>query len=229
MGDDDYIWQRWLISVVILFLICQSGFAVNDFKYGSKVMAYDIDESRALSIPDTTPAFGFWDVGVAGFDPGDPVYLDFGANGLIDENDLRLTPFGDLTPGTKVSKLDNDCGQLLDPFSRNAAPSYFDVFGDGAYSIEDPVYLDTYPFNRVNANDIRITSYLGYLAGSRVAETDADNNMPTVVLPGIISFYNTNGNIDSSGDAIYDAGDVVYIDAQSPRGMVTVNDIRITI
>jgi hypothetical protein len=53
--------------------------------------------------------------------------------------------------------------------------------------------------------------------------------MPAAVLPGIISFYNTNGNIDSSGDAIYDAGDLVYIDVQSPRGIVTVNDIRMTV
>jgi len=229
MGDAVHIRYRLLIVVSFLLLICQNGLAAGDFEYGSKVMTYDVDESRVLCTPDPTPVFGFWDVGVSGFDPGDPVYLDFGSDGLINENDLRLTPFGDLPPGTKVSKVDNDCGQALDPFSRSASPSYVDANGDGAYSLEDPVYLDAYPAGRVNANDIRITSYLGYISGSRVAETDDDNNMPTLVLPGIISFYNTFGNIDSSGDAIYDIDDIVYIDVQSPRGTVTVNDIRIAI
>jgi hypothetical protein len=216
-----------LISIILLLLGCHPAFAEDNFKYGSKVLTNDLDESRALTT--LTPTFGYWDAGTTGlFDPGDIVYVDFDSNGLVDENDLRLTPFGNLPAGSQVTKVDNDCGKTLTSFKPPAVPSYFDVYGDGAYSISDPVYLDVCP-SGINANDIRITSYQGYAAGSRVKDSDSDNTMPTKVLPGVLSFYNTNGDINSLGAAVYGASDVVYLDVQLPFGTVTMNDIRMTI
>ena len=223
------MWYIIITLLALLFVICPQSLANDGFTYGSKVMANDLDESRSLCALDPPLAFGYWDVGLTGFDPGDPVYIDFDANGCVDEYDLRLTPFGEIPAGTQVSKVDNDCGKLLSSFVCLAVPAYFDVNGDGAYSLEDPGYLDAYPSGRINANDVRITSYQGYPAGSRVRDSDTDNGMPTSILPGVLSFYNYNGNIDPSGNAIYDGGDIVYIDTQAPWETVTINDVRMSV
>lgn len=213
-----------LISAILLLVVCPPA---DGFKYGSKVMANDLDESRALAI--LTPTFGYWDVSTTGlFDPGDTVYVDFNSNFMVDENDLRLTPFGNLPAGTQVTKVDNDCGKTITKFIPPAYPSYFDIHGDEAYSLDDPVYLDVCP-SGINANDIRISGYQGYAAGSRVKDSDSDNTMPTAILPGFLSFFNNNGNVNRLGTGVYDAGDVVYIDVQLPFGIITINDIRMSI
>jgi hypothetical protein len=80
----------------------------------------------------------------------------------------------------------------------------------------------------VTSGDIRLTSYMGYEAGSRVRDSDLDSGKPTTLLPGILDFYNSNGNINNAGFAIYDTGDLIYLDTQSPFLIVTINDVRLS-
>ncbi|MHC1631544.1 MAG: hypothetical protein ACXQT4_04530 [Methanotrichaceae archaeon] len=231
---DDIHFSRILLLILGLALVASSVvLAADELEYGSKVKFGDTDESRALSPFYMGPEFAFWDVGTPDlFDPEDPVYINIDpTDDTISENDVRLTPFGILTAGSQVSKVDNDCGQKLTKFGTGKVPRvelrYLDVNGDGAYSLEDPIYLDVNP-GTVNSNDVRITSYKGNPAGSRVKESDTDNGLPTSTLPGKLSFFN-NGDINNGGFAIYGRGDRVYIDTQDPFYIVTINDVRMVI
>jgi hypothetical protein len=85
---------------------------------------------------------------------------------------------------------------------------YFDVKRSKSYSLDDPVYLNINP-GTVTSGDIRLTSYMGYEAGSRVRDSDLDSGKPTTILSGTLTFYNANGNINNGGWAIYDAGDMI--------------------
>jgi hypothetical protein len=134
-----------------------------------------------------------------------------------------------------VKSTDSDHDKELKKFGEGRVPvaelRYFDVDGDKAYSIDDPVYLE---FNHgfVTAGDVRITSYGTshdyYEAGSRVRDSDADSDKPTLTLPGMLCFYNADGDINNAGWAIYGAGDSIYLDTQYPFYSVTPNDIRMT-
>ena len=63
----------------------------------------------------------------------------------------------------------------------------------------------------------------------RVRDSDLDSVKPTMILPGKLTFYNANGNINNGGWAIYDAGDSIYLATRYPFSAVTINDIRISI
>ncbi len=234
-------WHHFLSRAVLLtlLLIFITSTAVSDGElgrlvYGSKVVGSDVDEARALSPFYMGPEFAFWDVGIRGiFDPDDPVYVNIvPSDDEVSENDVRLTSFGEFPPGSLVSKADNDIGKTLTKFGTGtippAEPRYLDVSGDKAYSLEDPIYLDVDP-GKINANDLRITGYKGYPAGSRVADSDLDNDLPTSTLPVMLSFFNANGNINNGGFAIYDGRDRVYMDTQYPFYMITINDVRLSI
>ncbi len=197
-------------------------------------MPFDEDESRALSAFPTTPVFAYADAGILGvFDKEDPVYIHVDpSDDTVNENDLRLTPFKSYPAGSQVRLGDQDYGYKLKLFGISGMPGaqlvYFDVDGDGVYSLEDPVYLDVGPeYGRIDAGDVRITSYLIYPAGTRVRDSDEDNDKPAPILPGVLSFMNLNGNINSFGLAIYDQNDRIYVDMQYPFYTVTVNDIRL--
>ena len=99
--------------------------------------------------------------------------------------------------------------------------------GDKAYSIDDPVYLE---FNHgfVTAGDVRIVGYDNCSPGSRVRDSDPDSNKPTSTLPGMLCFYNADGDINNAGWAIYGAEDSIYLDTQYPFYTVTLNDIRMS-
>jgi hypothetical protein len=223
-----------LLMLVLALVASSASWAQEEMQYGSKVMWNDIDESGALSPFYMGPEFAFWDGGIRGvFDPEDPVYINIDpTDDEVSENDVRLAPFGELPAGSQVAKADNDIGQPLTKFGTGTTPRaelrFMDVNGDRAYSLNDPIYLNVVP-GEINSNDVRITNYQGYSAGSRVADSDLDNGLSTSTLPGMLSFFNANGNINNGGYAIYDRGDVVYMDTQYPFYLVTINDVRMSI
>lgn len=225
---------RLALSMLVLTLVATSAsWAQQEMQYGSKVNWTDIDESRALSPFYMGPEFAFWDGGIGSvFDSDDPVYINIDpTDDVVSENDVRLTWFGILPAGSQVAKADNDIGQPLTKFGTGTTPRaelrFLDVNGDRAYSLNDPIYLNVVP-GKINSGDIRITRYLSYPAGSRVADSDLDNGLPTSTLPGMLSFFNSNGNINNGGYAIYDRGDIVYMDTQYPFYVVTINDVRMS-
>lgn len=206
-------------------------------EYGSKVMLGDPDEAKSLSPFYAGPEFAFIDLNDNGiFEPTDPVYININsADGVVSENDVRVTPFGDFPPGSQVRAVDPDHDKTLIRFGTYRYPAaelrFFDMDGDKSYSIIDPVYIDLNP-GIVSAGDIRITGYpldgpMIYPPGSRVRDSDMDSDKPTSTLPGMLSFYNANGNINNGGWGIYDTGDVIYMDTQYPFNTITVNDIRL--
>ncbi len=226
---------RTALLVLVLALAATSASGNGDqFHYGSKVMVNDMDESRALSPFYMGPEFAFWDGGIVGvFDREDVVYINIDpTSDVVGENDIRLTPFGDLPAGSQVAKADNDIGKPLTKFGTTTTPRaelrFLDTGGDRAYNLDDPIYLNVVP-GEINSNDVRITNYKGFPAGSRVNDTDPDNGLKTSTLPGMLSFFNTNGNINNGGYAIYDRGDIVYMDTQFPFYVVTINDVRMSI
>ncbi|MBN1324047.1 MAG: hypothetical protein JW986_08665 [Methanotrichaceae archaeon] len=222
-----------IIALLLLFISALPSAADDELKYGSKVLWHDVDEARPLCPFYAGPEFAFVDAGIRGiFDPEDPVYVNIDArDSQVNENDVRLTPFGSIPAGTQVRIDDPDYGYKLSRFGIMGFPAaemrYFDVDGDMAYSLDDPVYLDIKP-GVVNAGDIRINGYLGYEAGGRVRDAQADSDKPTLTLPGMLSFFNANGNINNGGWGIYDYGDLVYMDTQYPFYEVTINDVRLT-
>lgn len=223
---------------ILLFLISMAASAED---CGSKVQSGDFDESRALSPFNSGPEFAFIDVNNNGmFEPGDPVYINiYPADCIVSENDVRVTPFQNelLYPaGSQVRATDPDHDKQLIRFATSRYPPaelrYFDMDGDKTYSIIDSVYLDLNP-GTVSAGDIRISGYpldgpIIYAPGTRVRDADLDSDKPTTTLPGMLSFYNANGNINNGGWAIYDTGDVIYMDTQYPFNAVTINDIRMS-
>ena len=226
--------HRLALLAVVFILLSFSAIAQDVFRFGSKVEPHDTDESKALSLFYVDPEFAFYDGNSRGlFEPGDPVYIHINPNEpVVNENDVRLTPFGSFPAGSQVNMGDPDLGYPLSHFGNNGSPSaevrYFDVNGSKGYSLDDPVYLNLNP-GTVTSGDIRLTSYMGYEAGSRVRDSDLDSSKPTTILPGKLAFYNANGNINNGGWAIYDAGDRIYLATQYPFSTVTINDIRISI
>ncbi len=229
-----------VLMLMAFLLISSSAVAQN---YGSKVLPGDVDESRALSPFLSGPEFAFIDLDNNGiFDPTDPVYINMNpGDRVVSENDVRVTCFEDCTlfpPGSQVRAVDPDHDKALAEFGTYRYPAaelrYFDMDGDKAYSLNDPIYLDIEP-GKVSAGDIRITGYLEPLdgfemgPGTRVRESDPDSDKSTITLPGMLSFYNANGNINNGGWAIYDTGDLIYIDTQYLFYTVTVNDIRLSL
>jgi hypothetical protein len=238
--------SNWVFLLAVAFFLLQSSaiaqYSGNDqdtFKYGSKVWADDPDEGHALSPFYIGPEFAFIDRNDNGIiQPEDPVYIHIDPTvSKVSENDLRITRFDDFPPGSKVEAGDSDYGVEIKKFGTGRYPAaelrYFDVDGDKAYSINDPVYLDLNP-GSVSAGDIRITGYPlltgvnGYLAGTRVSDSEGDSDKPTSTLPGMLSFYNADGNINNGGWAIYSTADVIYIDTQYPFYSITPNDIRMS-
>jgi hypothetical protein len=222
------------IQLLVVFVILFLPIAIAEVPgYGSKVKSNDTDEGRELFgflAPNAIPNFVIAQTNELW--PEDAVYLSF-CNGIICKNDIRLTRFGNHCPGSQVKPGDPDIGHVSKVI--NMLPRFYDVDGDGLYSLKDPVYLDdpTSP-HVVSAGDIRLTGYLGYPAGTFVREGDSDNGL--LIGPtngwGTPMFYNANGEVDLSGMAIYGSGDKVYLDTTSPLFgslffAVTVNDVRI--
>jgi hypothetical protein len=217
-------------ALVMLFILSpvlsQPGQQILAQADGSKVAAGSLDESLALNA-FRYYEFAFWDDGTPGYDINDPVYLHFNPNyRIVSEGDIRLTPFGNYAASTKVLRTDIDNDKKLTRFA-NAEPRYLEHDGIDGYSLGDPIYLTIRP-GIVSANDVRLASYLGYAAGSKVTDADADQGMPTSTVPGGLSFYNADGNIDNMGQGIYGTQDNIYLDVP-PSNVATVNDVRLSI
>jgi hypothetical protein len=231
-----YLSNYRLALLAMVFILLGSSAIAQDSSahtFGSKVKLSDSDESKALSRFFVDPEFAFYDANIKGiFDSGDPVYIHINpTEPTVSENDVRLTSFGSFPPGSQVRLTDPDVGYPLSQFGSTgfsrAEVRYFDVDGDKAYSLNDPVYLDFNP-GTVTSGDIRLTNYMGYDAGTRVRDSDLDSGKPTTILPGMLNFFNSNGDINNGGYAIYDSGDIIYMDTQAPFLTVTVNDIRLS-
>jgi len=224
-----------LVTVFILLVslaVAQVG-SGGTLWFGSKVQPNDADESKALNRFYVDPEFAFYDGNTRGlFEPEDPVYIHINpADSVVDVNDVRLTQFGIFPAGSQVRITDPDVGYPLSHFGTSgfhrAEVRYFDVDGNKAYNLDYPVYLNFNP-GTVTSGDIRLTSYMGREAGSRVRDSDLDSGKPTTLLPGLLNFYNANGNINNGGFAIYDADDLIYLDTQPPFLTVTINDVRLS-
>jgi len=216
----------------------------------------------------------YWDIGSAPgvYDDKDPVYLQFGAslpfggsaNRIVRDGNIRLTDWGPYLAGSKVKAGDSDIGQQLLPWIPPANPStfvigsgfyYMNVAGGPGYDLGDPVYLKlappALPFI-TSTNDIRITSFDGFPAGSKVSLGDPDAARPLVPLWAIpplpvagqpkaaaprspvarLAFFNANGNVNAAGAPIYDGDDPVYLSIAVAFGPgthpVVPNDIRLS-
>ena len=214
--------------------------------------------------PQNLVFLSYWDVGTTpgSFDNQDVVYLQFGstpagAGRIVRANNIRMTGWGNYPAGSYVNQGDSDIGQQLLPngpapavFPTPTSFAYMEVDGGLGYGLDDPVYikLQGIPVT-TGTNDVRLTPFAGYPAGSMVSNADSDAARPllpfyaTPALPaataggapaatstplGILSFYNANGNIFAipPNQAIYDGGDAVYFDV-TPINVVSPNDIRL--
>ncbi len=226
--------RRPIIQMLAAFVIIILPIAIAEPSgYGSKVKSNNADECRELFgflAPNAVPNFVI--VQTNELWPEDAVYLSF-SNGIIRENDIRITRFGNHCPGSQVKSGDPDIGHVSRAV--NMLPRFYDADADGLYSLKDPIYLDgpNSP-HVVSDGDIRLTGYMDYSAGTFVIEGDSDNGL--LIGPtngwGTPMFYNANGDVDLSGMAIYGSGDKIYLDTTSPLFgslfyAVTVNDVRI--
>jgi hypothetical protein len=148
------------------------------------------------------------------------------------------------TFGTKVQAGDPDVGLPLSPFSLfvGVPPqglfsqvSYWDIgTTPGFYDDQDVTYLQfgngIGPFRLVRANNIRLTGWGTYLAGSYVKPSDSDIGQQLMPLPAYPSVAATGfWYMDVAGGPGYDMADPVYFKAISTPALQTeTNDIRIT-
>lgn len=264
------------ICILLCLAVLASGLAEAQGTYGTKVQAGDPDVGLPLSdfaaigaYPQDNFWISYWDLNADGlYDAQDVPYLQFGstnifppAQRIVRANNIRLAGWGNYPAGSYVSAIDPDVGQQLNtvPPIGYALPSlatvgfyYLNVGGTAGYDMEDPVYLKVLsaPSASLGTNDIRITGYANYPAGSRVSITDSDAGKtlslfkwptgagvggPTLTwtIPqiGSLMFFNANGNIINPPpfSAIFDDGDVVYfhVGAGGAGAAVGPNDIRL--
>lgn len=119
---------------------------------------------------------------------------------------LGLTVASDYAFGTKVYPSDNDLGRLLKNIPDGTAIGFWDIGPNvGVYDGDDIVYLDTPPIGIVSTNDVRLTPFQGYSAGTKVTPNNNDINAPLKSMSAEIRFLNLNGSQS------YDLHDPVYI------------------
>lgn len=249
-----------IIIMIILLGVASCNADTSNYSnmdFGSKVRSGDPDIGHPLEdfvYPQIPATIGYWDIGIVPMipDDADVFYLHFGL-GPIRSNDIRLTPFGELIAGSKVTSNDNDIGKEIVEPNPKWQFKFVDRSGiKGGYDLDDMVYIGAGPIVALptSFNEIRLTS-LGsnLLSGTRVIPTDTDSNLPTITLntapyispPGIgslavIRFYNANGNVISMYNTpIYDDPDPIYLDMPltdplsfGGKGVVSVGDIRLT-
>lgn len=236
-----------IIGVLILILSLNGSVA----QFGSKVISGDVDEGRLLEpFHAGKPHLQYWDVsGDLMYTGEDIVYLDIQGNGWVDLNDIRLTSYGANPAGSKVRDGDNDIGSPLFPMTGPDCGIYFlDLYGfTPGYDQSDPVYIlanaDFLISTRTTINDIRLSEANGLAPGTRVFNFHSDHDkiatpmittfttLPTGTM-ATIRFYNGNGNVDISGNPLYDADDDVYLDISVPDtypfGFVVPNNLRLS-
>jgi hypothetical protein len=270
--------NKLLICILLCLAVLASGQAAAQGTYGTKVQAGDPDIGLPLSnfapigvgVPQNLYYISYWDINANGvYDDQDVPYLQFGttnfpaAQRIVRTNSIRLAGWGAYPPGSYVKASDSDVGQQLNtfpPIGAHALPGafvvgfyYLNVAGSAGYDLDDPVYLKTQapPAATLGTNDIRITGYANFPAGSRVSIADPDagklltafkTDIPLIAQPtggpalsglflqiGSLMFYNANGNVIAPASAIFDDGDVVYfhVGAGGAGAAVGPNDIRL--
>jgi len=201
----------------------------SEYQFGTKVLAGDKDIGRPLfAMPPTD--IRYWNTGAPGYDDSDVVYLVTAPS--VSANDVRLTPFGNLPAGSKVTPADNDIGMPLTLFLPTRAIRFLNLFGSPRYDLNDPVYFSQAAPNSV-VNDVRLNATLGtgLKPGTKVHDFEPDLNLafgaPVLVFPlppGLgLCFFDVNGN------GAYDYWDDVYMNL--PSGFpaeVYVNNIRLS-
>lgn len=228
---------------ISLFLIL-GLVGASEYQFGTKVLAGDKDIGRPLFAMPAGTDIRFWDTGVVpGYDDTDVVYLDVSIAPpapatAIKANDVRLTQFGNLLAGSKVTPSDNDIGMPILPIPGIRAIRYLNLFGSPNYDLSDPVYVSQNAiFSLVNDVRLNATPGTGLKPGTKVRDFEPDLNKimgtsptPLVPLPlplgplnSRLSFFDVNGN------GVYDYWDDVYMNF--PSGFpaeVSVNNIRLT-
>lgn len=233
-----------LMTISVMLMLGLAG--ASEYAYGSKVLPLDTDVGRPLFAVGAN--IQFWDTGVIpGYDDTDVVYLHF-IGPTVSANDVRLTPFGDLPAGSKVTPQDNDIGQPLLPVFAPGQIRFADLYGGPQYDLEDPVYVHNFAVTvppggnlLTRMRDLRLTTVPG--AGSAVPGLDPGTKVRNLDLdfpkalglpviapgiffpPGIIRFFDVNGN------GVYDYSDDVYLyfpPSAPPSNSVTVNNVRLS-
>ena len=223
----------------------------SEYAYGTKVLPGDSDLGRpTLPFGVQAPIYiTYWDIGLVPtiFDDKDIAYLHFGppvptvspaaTPAVVRVNDIRLTPFGDLPAGSKVTTQDNDIGMPLHQFLLGGNQiGWLDLYGTvGAYDLQDPVIVNILPPvipAPTALNDIRLTESEGLPAGTKIRNSDPDLGRPPAL---IVTTPNPGGALspfrffDANGNGLYDESDDVYL---HPVGLVQtavlVNDVRIS-
>jgi hypothetical protein len=139
-----FVPERWsliwtLLLAIIIVMVSPASSSV--YPFGSKVLPDDLDIGRPLFRPPAETTVAFWDIGTPGYDEEDPVYLHIGhsASGTTNANDVRLTFFANVSPGSKVTFQDSDMNKPLKQL--HSIISFLDIHGSHAYDLDDPVYL----------------------------------------------------------------------------------------
>jgi hypothetical protein len=194
--------------------------------FGSQVTIGDNDIVYGLAdvLPFTAICF-VDDDGSGDYNPGEAVYATTDAcGGDVTGNDLRLTPSSGQGAGTQVRATHNDFGNPYD--DPGASVEFYDVDGDGVYSLGDQVYIDMDGGgDEVGVGDVRLTTVGSFAAGSVVAagNSDVNNGFAGVAFNEAVTDWDI---FDADGDGAWTNGDIAYIDADDSIS-VTVIDIRL--
>ncbi|MHB8117210.1 MAG: hypothetical protein ACYDHX_00540 [Methanothrix sp.] len=245
------------MAICIIMMLGLAG--ASQYLFGTKVTSFDSDFGAPLraysGLVNPAPSFslGYWETGVVnGYDDTDVVYLHQGfAVGPVLANDVRLTPFGYLAAGSKVTPQDNDIGMQLTPLV-NTNIRWVNSHGGPGHDLDDSVYLDVGlagpPPLSTATNDVRLSDVSGLPPGSKVGNLDPDlpnefapggaptpwttpNPITTTGIAGIIVFPTVPSvrYVDNNGNGQYDYPDDVYlITGLPPLVAVRVNDVRLS-
>ena len=241
-----------ILTMAICITIMLGLAGASQYSFGTKVMSFDSDFGaplRAYGLPNVPPlTVGYWETGVVlGFDDTDVVYVHQGpllaVPPGIHANDVRLTPFGYLPAGSKVTPQDNDIGMPLLPFPVTATISWVNLYGGPGHDLNDPIYIAQL-LGFTTTNDIRLTNVAGKPPGSKVGNLDLDlpkafappwpptNPNPIAGIPapfGIVAPPLSVQYVDVNGNNQYDYPDDVYlITGLPPSPVVRANDVRLS-
>lgn len=240
-----------ILSMAICIIIMLGLAGASQYSFGTKVTSYDSDFGAPLRLygaPNPGAAFslGYWETGVVnGYDDTDVVYLhqgvSLGAAGRVLSNDVRLTPFGYLVAGSKVTPQDNDIGMQLNALVGTNIV-WVNSHGGPGHDLDDSVYIHVGLGPNTVTNDVRLSDVSGLPPGSKVGNLDPDlpnafavgtvttlDPIATAGLGGLIAPLASVRYIDNNGNGQYDYPDDIYlITALSPFPAVRVNDVRLS-
>ena len=135
--------RKGLIRILLLasIILMVDPISSSVYPFGSKVLPGHSDIGMPLHRLPAETTIAFWDIGTPGYDVDDPVYLhiSYSTSCTTNANDVRLSFFGNVSPGSKVRFNDSDMNK---PLTR--LPSiicFLNENGSQAYDLNDPVYL----------------------------------------------------------------------------------------